>query len=451
MKKNDIIEIEITGMTTEGNGVGRYNNVAVFVPMTAIGDVIKARVTKLMKTYAYGIIEELTTPSQDRIESNCEAYRKCGGCSFRHISYEAELSIKDNFVRDAFKRIGKLDVPFEEILGCDNADFYRNKAQYPVTEQDGKAVCGFYSKRSHRVVPFTACKLQPKEFEEIVDFIMEKVNEAKIPAYNEETGEGLLRHIYLRKGFHSGEIMACFVVTSWCKKELMGIANALQATFPNIKSIMMNKNSKNTNVILGYDSKTILGSDTIADVMCGNKISLSPLSFYQVNTEQAERLYAVAKEFAQLSENETVMDLYCGAGTIGLSMADKAKRVLGVEIIPQAIENAKRNAKENNIDNAEFICGDASEIATALAEKGEKPDVIIVDPPRKGCDHQTLDAIVKMSPERVVMVSCNPATAARDCAILCENGYVPQKAKAVDMFPRTTHVECVVLMSKENK
>lgn len=448
MKKNDIVEITITGMTTEGNGVGRYDDFAIFVPMTAFGDVVNARITKLQKTYGYGIIEKIIKPSQDRIESNCNTYQKCGGCSFRHISYKSELKIKDNFVRDAFKRIGKMDIPFEDILGCEDPDFYRNKVQYPVANLEGNAVCGFYSKRSHRVVPFSACKLQSKEFESIVNFIMEKVNQAKIEPYNEETGNGLLRHIYLRKGFHSEEIMVCFVVTSWCKKELAPIANELQKTFPNIKSIVMNKNSKSTNVVLGYDCKTILGNDTITDVMCGNKISLSPLSFYQVNTKQAERLYSIAKEYAELSGDETVMDLYCGAGTIGLSFADKAKTVLGVEIIPQAVENAKKNAEINEITNAEFICGDASEVATQLADRGENPDLIIVDPPRKGCDQQTLDAIVKMSPKRVVMVSCNPATAARDCAILCENGYVPVKARAIDMFPRTTHVECVVLMSR---
>jgi len=451
MKKNDMVEVEITGMTTDGNGVGRHNDLAIFVPLTALGDTLRVKITKVMKSYAFGIIEEIITSSADRVDSDCEVFKKCGGCSFRHISYKSELSIKDNFVRDAFKRIGKLDIPFDEILGCEEIDFYRNKAQYPVEEVDGKAICGFYSKRSHRVVPFTACKLQPKEFEQIVNFIIEKVNSNKIQPYNEESGEGLLRHIYLRKGFHSGEIMVCFVVTKWCEKDFSSIAKGLQDSFPNIKSVVLNKNSKNTNVVLGFECKTIMGSDTITDIMCGNKIRLSPLSFYQVNTEQAERLYTVAKDFAQLSGEETLMDLYCGAGTIGLYFADKSKKILGVEIIPQAIENAKLNAKINGIENVEFICGDASEVAKKLAESGEKPDIIVVDPPRKGCDQEALDAIIKMSPKRVVMVSCNPATAARDCAILCENGYKAVKARAVDMFARTTHVECVVLMSRVEK
>lgn len=450
MKKNDIVEITITGMTTEGNGVGRFNELAVFIPMTAIGDVINAKITKLQKTYAYGIIEEIIVPSQDRVECDCEVFKACGGCSFRHISYESELQIKDNFVRDAFKRIGKLEIPFEEILGSESKDinYYRNKAQYPVAEIDGELVCGFYSKRSHRVVPFTSCRLQPKVFQEIVDFIVKKANELNISAYDEESHTGLLRHIYLRKGYHTDEIMVCFVVTRWCESELLPIANALMQQFSDTKSIVMNKNSKDTNVILGNECRTILGSDTIKDIMCDNKIILSPLSFYQVNTFQAERLYAIVSDFADFIGNETVIDLYCGAGTIGLSFSKKVKKVIGIEIIPQAIENAKMNSKINEIENIEFICGDAGEIATKLAENGKNPGIVVVDPPRKGCDANTINAILKMSPQKVIMVSCNPATAARDAAIFSQHEYMPIKARAVDLFPRTTHVETVVLMSR---
>lgn len=448
MKKNDIVDLTITGMTSEGNGVGRANDLAVFVPMTAVGDKIRSKITKLQKSYAFGIIEEIIEPSQDRIEVDCEVFSKCGGCSFRHISYQSELLIKSNFVRDAFLRIGKLEVEFEDILGCEESNFYRNKTQYPVAELGRKAVCGFYSKRSHRVIPFTACKLQPVQFEKIIDFILEKINVSDIAPYNEEKRNGLLRHIYLRKGFHSNEIMVCFVVTSWCKDKLEPIAKALILEFPDIKSIVMNKNSKITNVVLGYDCRTILGSDTIIDVMCENKIILSPLSFYQVNTLQAEKLYRIVKDYASLTGTENVIDLYCGAGTIGLSLANSAKKILGVEIIPQAVENAQKNAILNSIKNAEFICGDAPQIASKLAEDGEIPDVIVVDPPRKGCDEETLQAIVKMSPEKVIMVSCNPATAARDCVFLCEHGYRVIKGRGVDMFARTGHVETVVLMSR---
>jgi 23S rRNA (uracil1939-C5)-methyltransferase len=448
MKKNDIVELTITGMTTEGNGVGKYNDFAIFVPMTAIGDVVNVKIVKLQKTFGYGIVEEILTPSHTRCENDCEIFKKCGGCSFRHISYDAELEIKNNFVKDAFKRIGKLDVETEEILGCDNVNYYRNKAQYPVAEIDGKVVCGFYSKRSHRVVPFTSCKLHPMVFEDIVNFIIDRVNTSDIKAYGEDKHTGLLRHIYIRQAFHTKEIMVCFVVTQWndCFNQ---IAEELMRNFPDIKSVVINKNSKKTNVIMGEECRILAGSETITDIMCGNKIELSPLSFYQVNTEQAEKLYAIGKEYAELKGDEEVLDLYCGAGTIGLSFADKAKKIIGVEIIPQAIENAKKNAKINNIENAEFYCGDASQIATDFAQKGIKPDVIIVDPPRKGCDNQTLDAIIKMSPKKIVMISCNPATAARDCSYLSNNGYTVEKLRAVDLFPRTTHVETVVQLVRK--
>lgn len=450
MKKNETVRIEITGMTNEGNGVGKYEEMAVFVPETAVGDIIDCKITKVLKSYAFGIVDRIITASEDRKESDCPVSKKCGGCSFRHISYDAELRIKDNFVRDAFKRIGKLDVPFEDIKGCDSQNYYRNKAQYPVADDNGKAVCGFYAKRSHRVIPYTHCLLQPEVFGEIVDYVMKRVNELKIKPYDEINCRGLLRHIYIRKGFHTDEIMVCFVVTSW-KTGLETVADELISKFPDVKSVVLNKNDRNTNVIMGKEIRTIAGQQTICDIMCGNRIQLSPLSFYQVNTEAAEHLYSIAKEYAELTGKEKVLDLYCGAGTIGLSFADKAKSVTGVEIISQAVENAKINAELNKIKNAEFYCGDAGEMAQRFAENGESPDVIVVDPPRKGCDEGTLDAIVKMLPYKVVMISCNPATAARDCAILKEKGYTPVKARAVDMFPGTTHVECVTeLVRKEN-
>ncbi len=448
MKKNDIIQLTITGMTNEGNGVGKANEMAVFVPMTAVGDVVNVKITKVLKSYAFGIVDEIITESDERCENDCEVFKKCGGCSFRHITYDGELKIKDNFVKDAFKRIGKIDVNFENILGCEYSEFYRNKAQYPVAEIDGKVVCGFYSKRSHRVVPFTACKLQPKKFQEIADFIIDFANKTQIKAYDEKSHAGILRHIYIRRAYHTKEIMVCFVTTKWCQELFMPVCDELIRKFPDVKSVVINKNSEKTNVILGNKCKVLAGAETITDIMCGNKIELSPLSFYQVNTPQAEKLYAIAKDFAQLNGTETVLDLYCGAGTIGLSFANNAKQIIGVEIIGPAIENAKKNAELNLIKNAEFFCGDASEIATKLSLDALAPNVIVLDPPRKGCDNETLDAVVKMSPNRIVMVSCNPATAARDVAYLTQNGYICRKAQAVDLFPRTTHVETVVLMSR---
>lgn len=451
-KKNDIIELTITGMTSEGNGVGKTNDgMAVFVPTTAIGDVIKCKLVKLNKSFAYGISDEIINPSLDRISSDCKVYKKCGGCTFRHISYEAELKIKDNLVRDAFKRIGKLDIPFENILGCQEQNYYRNKAQYPVAQQDGKAVCGFYSKRSHRIVNYTACKLHPPVFENIVNLIIDYVNNNNITAYDEKTNKGLLRHIYIRQGYNSNEIMVCLVLTEPSVSIFKELADKLIFNFSDIKSIILNINSKNTNVILDNKNITIFGKDYISDIFCGNIIELSPLSFYQVNTKQAERLYAIAKEYAGLTGKETLIDLYCGTGTIGLFMADMCKRLIGCEIVSEAIKNAKHNALINNINNAEFYCGDAGKTAEMLAESNIKPDVIVVDPPRKGCDELTLSSIIKMSPEKIIMISCNPATAARDAAFLAERGYTPVKARAVDLFARTGHVETVVLMSRKDK
>ena len=452
LNKNDIIELEITDITNEGNGVGRYNEIAVFVPMTAVGDIISCRIVKIKKTFCYGIAEKILKPSETRINEDCPVSKKCGGCSFRHFSYDEECRIKDKFIRDSFERIGKLNPEYDKFLGCENVDCYRNKAQYPVAEQDGRAVCGFYSRRSHRVVEFHNCRLQPEIFSEIVSDIMDFVNNNRIKAYDEISGKGLIRHIYLRCGEHSGEIMVCLVVTNIDKaKKLRGIVDILTENYSDIKSIILNENSKNTNVILGEKCVTVFGSDTIKDTMCGNSIEISPLSFYQVNTCQAEKLYRVAMEFAQLNENDVLLDLYCGAGTIGLSMANRVKKLVGVEIIPQAIENAKRNAKANGIKNAEFICGDAGEIAETLYTRGERPSVIIADPARKGCNRETLEYMVKMSPDRIVMISCNHATAARDCAILGELGYETVKVKGVDLFPKTTHVETVVLMSRKDK
>ncbi len=456
MKKNEFCEIEITDMTAEGNGVGRApDGMAVFVPRTAIGDVISCKIVKAAKSCLYGIIDRIITPSPYRGESGCPVSEKCGGCTFRHITYEAELAVKDKLVRDAFERIGGFnDIPFEKIKGG-SAEGYRNKAQYPVAERDGIAVCGFYAKRSHRVVPYTECGLQPKIFGEIAAFCLNEVNRRKIPVYNEETGTGLLRHLYIRRGFHSGEIMLCFVVKNsssrFAKSAFTEIGELAAKKFSEIKSVVMNINPKNTNVIMGTETVPLWGSMTITDIMCGNRIELSPESFYQVNTEQAEALYRQAIEYAAPGGEETLLDLYCGAGTIGLAFANTVKKVIGCEIVPEAVENARRNASLNKISNAEFFCGDSGKLAEKLADEGIRPDIAVTDPPRKGCDKLTLDSLLRMSPEKIVMISCDPATAARDVKYLAEQGYKPVKARAFDLFPRTGHVECVVLVSKIEK
>lgn len=449
MKKNEIYTVEITGMTAEGNGVGRAEGMAVFVPRTAPGDVIECRIVKTAKNYCYGITDRIITPSESRRESDCPVSDKCGGCTFRHIEYPAELEIKDKFVRDAFLRLGGYDnIPFENICGGEE-NFYRNKAQYPVSEIDGKAVCGFYSRRSHRVVPFTECRLQPEIFGKIAGFCLDFINREKIPAYNETSQSGIIRHIYIRRGFHSGEIMLCIVAKDKSRiKDLTRLAETAVRKFPDIGSVILNINPRNTNVILGEKNLTLAGKDGITDILCGKKITLSPMSFYQVNTAQAEKLYFQAMEYAGLTGNETVLDLYCGAGTIGLAFSDRAKKIIGCEIVPEAVENARKNAEINGVENAEFFCGDAGELAEKLADEGTAPDIAVIDPPRKGCGTLTLDSLARMSPGKIVMISCDPATAARDVKYLAGKGYSPVKARAFDLFPRTGHVECVILLEK---
>lgn len=447
LKKNEIIRLKIDGITNEGNGVGRYEGMAVFVPFTALGDEISCKIVKLKKTFAYGIIDEIITPSKERIEPDCSAYKKCGGCSFRHMSYEAELKAKQGFVSDAFERIGKLDIDFDDILGCEEIYHYRNKAQYPVCEKDGKLACGFYSKRSHRVVDNNSCFLQPEIFNEIAGKTVSLLGDKGFTAYDEESGKGVIRHIYIRHGFHTKEIMLC-IVAAHADNRFKHISEEISKQFPEIKSIILNINPNKTNVVLGKKNEVLFGEGYITDIMCGNKVQISPHSFYQINTSQAEKLYGIVKEYADLDGSETLLDLYCGIGTIGFSLVKNVKKLIGVEIVPDAIENAKLNAKLNGISNAEFICGDAGTVANELIKRGETPDIIIADPARKGCDSVSLDAMLKMNSKKIVMVSCNPTTCARDVKYLCDNGYNAVKGQAVDMFPRTGHVECVVLLSR---
>ena len=414
MKKNQIITAEITDITNEGNGVCRFDGMAVFVPETALGDTAEIKIVKVLKNYAFGIVNKIINPSPDRIVSDCPLFPKCGGCSFRHISYESELKIKEKFIFDSFTRLGKLNPEFLPITGCDSPDRYRNKAQYPVSQINGDPICGFFAKRSHRIIP----------------------------------GSGLIRHIYIRQAPATGEIMVCLIVKRSCSDKLLELCTELEKKFPEIKTIVMNVNPDNTNVILGKKTINLLGNGKITDILCANNISIAPEAFYQINSPQAEKLYRKAEEFCQLKGNETLIDLYCGAGTIGLSMASKIKKLIGVEIIPQAVENAKENAVRSSIHNAEFICADAGQAAAKLTLKGIKPDIVILDPPRKGCDSSAIDAVSKMSPDKIIMISCNPATAARDCSLFEQKGYVTRKVQPFDLFPRTVHVECVVLLSK---
>lgn len=446
-KKNEIIDLEITGLTNEGCGIGKADGMVIFVPFTAVGDKLKVRILKVNHSHCYGKIEEITDPSPDRITSDCDAFGKCGGCDFRHISYDSELKAKETFVRDAFTRIGGINTEFLPIIPNSIPDEYRNKAQYPVRKNDnGEIVCGFFAERSHRIIPCDNCRLEQPVFKEIKNFVINFAKEYKISAYNEAEHSGVLRHICIRKGHYTNQINVTLVVRRFVP-QLKPLASALSKKFPDIKSIVVNINKDKTNVIYGKDEKTLYGDTAITDRMCGKIFSVSPLSFYQVNTPMAEVLYKKAAELAE-PDDKTIIDLYCGAGTIGLTMADKAKEVIGIEIIESAVANAKENAVLNSAENVRFICGDAGKATDILVQENIKADVVILDPARKGCDERTLKNVVEFDPECIVMISCNAVTAARDCSILEKNGYKCVSVQAVDLFSRTRHVECIVKIVK---
>lgn len=448
LSKNDKIELTIDALTSEGSGVGRYNGLAVFVRGTVPQDKIIAHIIKRSKNYAIGIIDKILQPSPERIESDCPYSKKCGGCSFRHMTYDEELKYKKSRVQDALNRIGHLDIKVDEIIGADDLSHYRNKAQYPVDISDGEMFAGFYAYKSHRIIPCADCKLQPAEFEKGLEAFAKWIESENITSYNEQTGKGLMRHIYFRKGFATGEVMACAVINGNSIPNGELLVSLLREKVDGLTSVAVNINKEKTNVILGKETSIIWGEKYIRDSLLGKDFLISPNSFYQVNHNQCEKLYAKAKDFAGLIGTETVLDLYCGVGTIGLTMAENVKQLVGIEIIPQAIENAKENAKINHITNAQFICADAPKGAEILKKQGVNPDIIILDPPRKGCGKSLFDTIEQLSPKKIVYVSCDSATLARDLAILKEKGYEAKKVSAVDMFPRTPHVECVTLIEK---
>ena len=447
LSKNDDIKLNIDSLTSEGSGIGRYDGFAVFVRGVVPGDEITAHIIKCSKNYAIAIVKDIIKPSKYRIESDCPVSDKCGGCSFRNVSYDEELKYKRTRVNDALERIGKLDIEVEEIIGADCTQNYRNKAQYPVSICDGELFAGFYAYKSHRIICCDDCKLQPIEFKAGLDAFRIWAEKADITSYDENTGKGLLRHIYFRKGFATGDIMACAVINSGKLPQSELLVSLLKEKVAGLKSVVININREKSNVILGKESKTLWGDDYISDELLGKKFVISPNSFYQVNHAQCEKLYSKARDYANLGGDEVLLDLYCGVGTIGLTMADSVKQLVGIEIIPQAIENAKINAKLNNIDNAKFICADAPKGAEILKSEGIKPDVIILDPPRKGCAPSLFDTVCQMNPKRIVYVSCDSSTLARDLKILEEKGYKTKKVSAVDMFPRTPHIETVVLLS----
>mgnify|MGYP000755127231 CR=1 FL=1 len=453
LQKNQILTLRIERLSSDGSGVAHSaDGEAVFVPGTAPGDEARVRIVKDCGRYAFGILDELLTPSPDRIPVDCPVAGPCGGCSLRHLDYAAELRAKQESVLDAFRRIGGLEVPVLDILPSPDVDRYRNKVQFPVgIDKNGVPCIGFYAGRTHRIVPCPDCKLQPSVLNEIGNALCAFFAQQVIRPYDEQSGKGLVRHIFLRRGAHSGQIMVCLVCTRAKLPHAEQLCTALRGQFPAISTILLNVNAKNTNVILGSENHILYGPGYIEDTLCGVPVRLGPLSFYQVNTLAAERLYGVAAQYAQLTPDDTLLDLYCGMGTIGLSMAGQCRELIGVEIVPEAIESAKANAArmgEAVAAKSRFFCADAGQAATQLAAEGLHPDIVMLDPPRKGCDEATLSAVVRMAPRRVVYVSCNPATAARDAAWLENNGYHAEKVQPVDLFPRTKHCECVIALSK---
>lgn len=455
LQKNQILTLCIERLSSDGSGVAHSpDGETVFVPGAAPGDEADVRIVKDCKRYAFGILDHLRTPSPDRIPVDCAVAGPCGGCSLRHLDYTAELRAKQENVTDAFRRIGGLDVPVLDICPSPEVDRYRNKVQFPVgLDKNGNPCIGFYAGRTHRIVPCPDCKLQPGVLNDIGNALCRFFAENGIQPYNEETGRGLVRHIFLRRGAHSGQIMVCLVCTRPNFPHADALCTRLREQFADIATILLNVNSKNTNVILGTETHTLYGPGYIEDTLCGVPVQLGPLSFYQVNTLAAERLYGIAAQYAQLTPDDLLLDLYCGMGTIGLSMVDHCRELVGVEIVPEAIESAKANAARMGDAVAAkscFFCADAGQAATRLAAEGLHPDVVMLDPPRKGCDEATLSAVVRMAPRRVVYVSCNPATAARDAAWLEQNGYHAEKVQPVDLFPRTKHVETVCLLVLRN-
>ena len=448
LQKNQTLILQVERLSSDGSGVAHSpEGEAVFIPGAAPGDKARVHIVKDCKRYAFGILDEVLVPSPDRIPVDCPVAAPCGGCSLRHLDYAAELRAKQESVLDAFRRIGGLEVPVLDILPSPDVDRYRNKVQFPVgVDKNGVPCIGFYAGRTHRIVPCPDCKLQPSVLNEIGNALCAFFAQQGIRPYDEETGKGLVRHVFLRRGAHSGQIMVCLVCTRAKLPCAEDLCTRLTREFPAVRTILLNVNAQNTNVILGAENHTLYGPGYIEDTLCGVPVRLGPLSFYQVNTLAAEQLYGIAAEYAQLTPEDLLLDLYCGMGTIGLSMVDHCRELVGVEIVPEAIESAKANAVRMGDAVAAkscFFCADAGQAATRLAAEGLHPDVVMLDPPRKGCDEATLSAVVRMAPRRVVYVSCNPSTAARDAAWLEQHGYHAEKVQPVDLFPRTKHCEVV--------
>ena len=450
-RKNDLVTLEIEDCGIDGEGIGKADGFTVFVKDAVIGDTVTAKIIKAKKNYGYGRLMEVLKPSPYRVEPKCEFARQCGGCQLQALSYDQQLVFKTNKVKGHLERIGGFtDIPMEPIIGMDELFHYRNKAQFPVgRNKEGKIVTGFYAGRTHNIIENRDCALGVPENKEVLDRVIAHMEKYGIEPYNEATGKGLVRHVLIRYGYFTKEVMVCLILNGNKLPKEEQLVKSL-CEIPGMTSITINVNKKRSNVILGEEIRLLWGQEYITDRIGDISYQISPLSFYQVNPMQTQKLYAKALEYADLHGQETVWDLYCGIGTISLFLAQKAKFVRGVEIVPAAIENAKENAKLNGLENTEFFVGKAEEVLPREYKKnGVYADVIVVDPPRKGCDETLLETMVEMNPDRIVYVSCDSATLARDLKYLCERGYELRKVCPVDQFGMTVHVETVVLLSQQ--
>ena len=449
--KNQIISVRIDAYSTDASGICHVAGCTVFVPGTIVGEEWEIRILKVLKNCAYARAEKLLVPSPARIEPGCSCYGKCGGCDLRHMTYEEELRFKLAKVNDALKRIGKQDVLASEIIGSERVEAYRNKGILAVGSHGGKATAGFYRERSHQIIPVEICAIQDELTHRAANTLVNFMNENAISPYDEQTGRGIVRHIYCRRAMHTEDRLLCIVARKGFGAKTQALVSALRRTCPELTGIVLNINKSAGNTVLAGDFYTLWGKDCIRDTLCGLSFDIAPQAFFQVNPPQAEKLYGKALEYAALDRNDLAFDLYCGAGTISLCLAQKAGDVIGAEIVPEAVENAKANAALNGIENAEFICADAGEAAQMLAGRGLRPDVVVVDPPRKGMQEEAIGAVASMEPARIVYVSCDPSTLARDILRFNGYGYTLQAATVYDLFPRTKHVETVCCLYHQKK
>ena len=446
IRKNTVHTLDITGYTTEGMGMARLEGRVVFVPFTVRGERWRVRLEKVNKNVAWGRGMESLLPSPERLESDCPLFGKCGGCQFRHMSYAEELRAKGQRIADALERVGHVKLDLPPVLGAENPLRYRNKVQFPVSLGKRGLSVGYYRGRSHDVLDAPDCLLQPEAVTRLRGAFKGWMEKYSVPAYDEGTGKGLIRHLYVRTNSR-GESLVCVVVNGKRLPRSDDLAQSLRQAEPDLAGVVLNTNTRNTNVILGESYTVLWGRDWLEEELCQLTFRLSVPSFFQINRAQTQRLYALALDFAGLTGTETVLDLYCGIGTISLALAQRARRVVGAELVPQAIEDAKENARRNGVDNADFFCGDAGEVAQKLAKEGVRPQVVCVDPPRRGLSPEVPAILAGMSPDRIVYVSCDPATLARDVDRFAQLGYRATKVQGVDLFPRTAHVETVCLLS----